>query len=369
MSQTTTYDVISADSHVIEPHDLWTKRLPAEFADRGPKLIREEKTDRLVCEDTSLPPVSMLAGCYRNDDEQRWVGRWDEDVPVGGYDSDVRLADLARDGVDAEVVFPTLAMNFFPIDDLDVRWALFRAYNDWLAEEFVAGHEDRFIGIAMLNHEDVDAAIAEMRRAKDKGLSGVMVAMQSGEDNPYYDERFDPLWATAVELQMPVNLHLTTSRQRKLNFGSGTIPSPGDLMQMAAGIQPVLVDLIAFGLFDRFPELMVVSAENDAGWAAQLMQWADYHWKRVYALGGPRSKHEPSHYFHNNIKMTFMRDRAAVLTREIVGLQSLMWGNDFPHETSTWPNSKEALDQQFHDQPTEVRNAVVCDNVRALYRL
>jgi predicted TIM-barrel fold metal-dependent hydrolase len=309
----------------------------------------------------------MLAGCYRKDDEQRWEGRWDEDVPVSAYDPQVRLNDLARDGVDAEVVFPTLGLQFFSLDDVEFRWAIFRAYNDWLAEEFCAPFADRFFGIAMLDPEDVDLAVAEMARAKELGLAGAMVPMYSSDDDPYWSERFDPLWAASIDLQLPLNLHLLTSREKVKLTEDGSMPSPGKLMSLAAGIQPLLVDLIAYGVFDRFPELVLVSAENDAGWASHLIESADYTWKRVQRLGGPRSEHAPSHYFHNNIRMTFMRDRSAVLGREIIGVHTMMWGNDFPHETSTWPNSKAAFDDMFHDQPQEVRDAIVCGNARALY--
>ena len=363
------YNVISADSHVIEPPDLWAGRLPAKFRDRGPKLTHDETTDRLSYDNgVKLQPVGLLAGCYREDGEQRWDGRWDEDIPRGCYDSGVRVADILRDGVDAEVLYPTIGMQFFPIEDVEFQAALFRAYNDWLAEEFCGAEPDRFFGIAMINPENVEEAIAEVKRVKEKGLVGIMVAMYAGDENPYYDERFDPLWATCSELRMPFHLHLTTARNnKKLVFGRNKIPSPGEMMSLASGIQGILVDLIAYGLFDRHPDLMVVSAENDAGWAGHVMDVADYNWHRLYTMDGIRSEHEPSYYFHKNIKMTFMRDRAAILTSSIIGAGSLMWGNDFPHQTSTWPHSKEELDTMFEGQPDALRQAVVCDNVRELY--
>jgi predicted TIM-barrel fold metal-dependent hydrolase len=364
-----TYDVISADSHVIEPYDLWDDRIPAAFRDKAPKLVREADRDVLVCEGTSLPSVSVLAGCFRADDEQRMTGRWDEDVPASAYDPQARLSDLAVDGVDAEVLFPTLGMNFFQLDEFDVRWALYRAYNDWLAEVFCRPYQGRFIGLGMMDCDDVDVAVAEMARAKEIGLSGVMIPMYSGADEPYWHERYDPLWAASVDLDMPINLHLLTSREKVKRSGPSSTPSPGQLMALASGIQPLLVDIIAYGVFDRFPDLILVSAENDAGWAAHVIESNDFKWQRVYQLiHGARSEHPPSHYFHQNIRLTFMRDRAAILAREIIGTHTMMWGNDFPHSTATWPHSKEVLDEHFHDQPAEVRNAIVRDNVRALYK-
>src|SRR5262249_20773512 len=122
------YDLISADSHVVEPHDLWARRVPKRFRDRAPRLLHEADTDVLECDETSLPNVGLLAGCYHDDQDQRRDGRWDEDVPRAGYDPEVRLQELTRDGVDAEVLFPTLGMPMYPIEDLDFKWALFRAY-------------------------------------------------------------------------------------------------------------------------------------------------------------------------------------------------------------------------------------------------
>lgn len=364
------YNVISADSHVIEPYDLWAKRVPERFRDRVPKLISEKETDKLTYDNgIPLQPVGALAGCYRDDDEQRWEGRWFEDVPRAAYDSEFRLSEIERDGVDAEVVYPTIGMQFFPIEDTDFQWALLRAYNDWLAEEFCAPHPDRFFGIAMINPEEQDRAIEEMARAKENGLVGVMIAMYSADDNPYYDPSFDKFWAAAAEMGMPINLHLTTARNnKKLAFDKKRTPTPGEMMQLAAGIQPILLDLIAFGVFDRHPDLMLVSAENGAGWAAHLMETEDYSWRRVHKmLGGPRSEQRPSYYFHKNIRMTFMRDRAAVVAWELIGAETMMWGNDFPHQTSTWPRSEELFDEMFDGQPDELRRSILCDNVRKLY--
>lgn len=361
------YDVISADSHVIEPHDLWQRRVPSEYRDRAPRLVHEETTDTLLCDDADMPPVGLLAGCARGDDEVRKEGRWDEDVFVGGYDPDARLDDLQRDGVDAEVLFPTVAMQLYPIRDTAFQWELFKAYNTWLAEEFCASHPERYKGIAMLNHEDTENAVAELQRAKGLGLAGVMVPLYAGEDNPYYDPRNDALWAAAVEHDMPVNLHAATTRDKSRAWNKG---GPTDAVLATVQVQRVLMDMILFGLFDRFPDLKVVSAESDVGWAGNLLERADYWFSRFHKLASRRHdlcERLPSEYWHENVRVTFMRDRTGVLAREIIGTQVMMWGNDFPHHVSTWPHSQKVLDEHFHDQPTDVRRAIVRDNVAKLY--
>lgn len=364
------YRVVSADSHVIEPHDLWQRLVEPPFRDRAPVLVHDEDTDRLACAEAQLPPVGLLAGCARGDEEVRWEGRWEEDVFPGGYDPDIRLQDLARDGVDAEVLYPTIAMQLYPVADPDFQWALFRAYNTWLAEEFCAAHPERYLGVAMLNHEDVDAAVAELERSADLGLAGAMVPLYAGEDNPYHDPRFDRLWAAAVAHDMPVSLHAATTRDRTRAWNRGT---PTDAIVRPVQIQRVLLDMILNGLFDRVPGLRIVSAENDAGWAGSMLERADYFWHRNAKVVHHRDSkalcaRPPSEYFRENVRLTFMRDHTAVLAADIIGERTLMWGNDFPHHVSTWPRSGQVLHEHFDSQPAALRQAIVCDNVRALYR-
>lgn len=362
------YGVISADSHVIEPHDLWQRLVPSKFRDRAPRLVSDKDTDRFECDQAELPPVGLLAGCARGDDEVRTEGRWDEDVFVGGYDPKVRLGDLERDGITAEILYPTIAMQLYPIEDREFQAALFQAYNTWLAEEFCAAYPDRYKGIAMLNPDDVAGSVKEIERTAQLGLAGLMVPLYLGENQNYADERFDPLWACAVDHNLPVNLHAATTRDRSRAWNKGT---PTDSILSPVMIQRALLDMVLKGLFDRFPKLMVVSAESDVGWAGNVIERADFWFRRSQRIRettfGTSLEHKPSHYFHENIRITFMRDRTAVLARDVIGTETMMWGSDFPHHVSTWPDSQAVLDEHFADTPPEVRNRVVRDNVRELY--
>ena len=358
------YDVVSADSHVIEPHDLWQTYTVERFRGRAPRLVHEETTDRLVCDGAKLPPVGLLAGVMRTDDQVRAKGRWDEDVYPGGWDPDIRKEALARDGVDAEILYPTIAMQLYPIADVDFQWALFEAYNTWLSE-FVARRPDRFFGIALLSPDDLDHCVAELARARRTGLSGVMIPVIRGEGIPYWDPGYDRLWAAAVAEGLPVSLHAATSRDPEKRWD---VKSAALSVLQTTEIEHVLLELIYAGVFDRHPELRIVSAENDAGWAGHMLERADYWFHRNrQLLTDIRCERPPSEYYHANIRATFMRDRTAVLAREVIGTDTLMWGNDFPHHVSTWPESKRLLDEQLADQPDDVRHAIVSGNVRALY--
>jgi len=359
--------VISADSHVIEPHDLWQQRLDPAFVDRAPRLVHEAATDRLVFDDAELPPVGLLAGCARGDDDVRLDGRWDDDVFPGGYDPQIRLADLEKDGISGEVLFPTIGMQLYRVRDADFRWALFRAYNTWIAE-FAAAGNGVFKGVGMLSEDDPALAAAEVRRCAGLGLSGVMLPQVPGEDVSYAHERFDVVWAAAQTAGMPVNFHAATTRDEKQAWNKVTLTD--GVIALPYQIERVIMDMILYGVFDRFPGLRIVSVENDAGWAAQMVERGDFYWRRQTKLKrhlGVLCERPPSEYFRTNVRATFMRDRTAILTREIIGDGTAMWGNDFPHHVSTWPNSRQELADIFRDQPDDARERMVYANAAELY--
>lgn len=360
--------IISADSHVLEPHDLWQNYAPKEFRDRVPRLVRGETSDALVGEEFESKLMGMRPEMKGESEEDVPLeGRWEE-VFKGGYDPHQRINDLAVDGVDAEVLFPTTGMSFYPITDPELRWALFGAYNDWL-RDFCSAYPAKFKGIAMLDIDNLDRAVAELERAKALGHVGAMLPLFPGDEQTYRDQPFDRLWAKAVELEMPLNLHSSTFKDKRKSFFH--IKSFTDrLLNTPYQIQHVLFDLIFSGVFDRYPALRIVSTENDAGWAGNMAERGDYWWHRQLKLAAADEvvcKHPPSYYLHNNIRHAFMRDRTAVLANEVIGSDALLWGNDFPHYISTWPYSQELIDEyrKYVDPATHAK--VFSGNVRSLY--
>jgi len=214
----------------------------------------------------------------------------------------------------------------------------------------------------MLNVDDVDEAVSELRRAREIGLVGVMVPMFPGPGDAYHHARFDRLWSAAVEFQMPVNLHAATTRDKKSRWNNGTAT---DNIVSVVQMQRIILDMIFSGLFDRFPGLRIVSAENDAGWAGTMVERSDYYWQRnrpvqLMKEEGISCLERPSHYFRQNVRLTFMRDRTGILAHETIGVGTMMWGSDFPHRVSTWPLSQDVLDEQFRGQDKATRRRIVC---------
>ena len=201
--------VISADSHVVEPPDLWLERIDQAFRDRAPRLVHGPETDAIVCDGASMLPIGILAGAGRADDEVDLNGRWEQDVRRGSYDVDARRKDMELDGLDAEVVYPTLGLSLFQIEDPPFQQALFRAYNDWVSD-FCKGARGWLKGVGLISTLDMDSAAAEVRRVRTLGLSGVMISVWPDESSLYDHRRYDPLWEAAEAENLPVSLHIAT---------------------------------------------------------------------------------------------------------------------------------------------------------------
>ena len=164
----TAQTIISADSHVQEPDEIYSERLPREFRDRVPR-IEERDGKRYFIVEGRKPRRLDLAETRETEEDQQREFRSD---PSGGRDIDRRLADLARDGVDAEVIYPNDSLAVFLSPDPQYQMAVAQAYNDWISEWF-GGHRDRFAPVGVLPVADIPAAIAEVQRAASLGLRAI----------------------------------------------------------------------------------------------------------------------------------------------------------------------------------------------------
>ena len=359
------YTCISADSHVVEPGDLWVERIDPAYRDRAPRAVKEDGNDVFKGEGVDYLGVSGVSAAGKQAGQIRPQGTYAEDVYPGAYDPDERLKDQDKDGVQAEVVYPSVAMRMYAIADAGFQAACFRAYNDWMSD-FCGAHPDRLKGLALSSVEDVEGAVAELHRSKKIGLSGVVVGLYPDDDSMQYDNpTLDPFWSTASDSEMPVSIHILTNKA-KLSARTPVMRSTE-----VVWAQKTLAAMIFGGVFQRFPQLRVVSAENDAGWAPYLMERMDY----VFSRGLPASPFSisggtetPSDFFRRNVYATFMRDRSGVLAREQIGVERLMWASDFPHFDSTWPHSQEMIDNYlFKDVPEADKRRILADNAVELY--
>ena len=356
------FELISADSHFTEPRNLWLDHIEPEFRDRAPHVEHQEDTDVFICDTGEMFPIGMIHGVRYKGGDVKLNGRY-EDVPASGWDPEARLAEMKQDGISAEILYPTIAMRFFTIEDVPFGNACIRAYNSWAAS-FCDTKPDTFKAIAMIYLDDVGAAAEELERCKSLGLVGAMISVHPDGAEEYHGGSYDKFWAAAERLRMPVSLHTATERRVQQN------QTPTDAFLHYTLVQRTLIGMIYAGVFDRFPELQVVSVENDVGWAGNIIERMDYvdvkgRFRNLHV--GHLNERAPSEYWHNNISYTFMRDRSAILLRHIIGLDRMMWSSDFPHGDSTWPDSLSVIDEIMSDIPIADARMILHDNAARLY--
>jgi predicted TIM-barrel fold metal-dependent hydrolase len=359
---------VSADSHVVEPPDLWTKRIDRKFLDRAPRLVHEADQDMFWCpggrqEKRGIGTSSSVA---KDAKDISMAERWENVLP-GSYDPFERLKDQDRDGVEAEVLYTTFGTTFYPMTDLDFQLACMQAFNDWLAN-FCATAPKRLFGVAMIPTEPLDRAVKEMERCRKMGMVSAQISVQQEIGEGYNHAKWAPLWDASADLDMPVSLHVagdkkwfTLTNNMLVDFSLAFTPVMYSICTMIMG-----------GTFDRHPKLKVLSVENDASWPAPALERMDYHYFRDQGWAGKgsiTSGRTPSQIFHDQVICTFMRDKTAVRMRDVVGTKNMMWGSDFPHYDGTWPKSIPNLEEHFPGVPIEDQKRIARTNVIDLYHL
>ena len=381
--------VISADSHMMEPADLWETRLDNEFRDRAPKVVKNERGSGYMFVAPGVRPFPVAGGFgigKSGEDLIEHLKKGYEAARPSGWDPAERLKDQDVDGVRAEVIYTTLGMPLFGLDDDELRRACFTAYNDWVAE-FRSHCPPRLHPIALLSLDDIPLAVKELERCAKIGLKGGMIWGVPPDDKPYYNELYDPFWAAAQALKMPLSLHVITQRNQKSwsRDKARTEEKPRDesapivfggvkmlirTMQPVYEVQHTLSSLIFGKVFERFPELRIVSAENDTGWIAHFMYRLDHMYGKFGTMREEtKLQMQPSEYVRRNIWATFQDDAIGPMTYKYFGENNYMWASDFPHTDSTWPNSLQVIKQDFNGVPEDVTRKIVCDNAAKLYQI
>jgi len=356
---------LSADSHVTEPPELWSKYIDLKFRDRAPQLERRPDTDALIVE--GLPPLLIAAfgaNAGRPSDMVRQEGRFDVDVPRAGWDAAVRVAETLKDGVAGEVLYPSVGLRLFSLNDIDYKYALFRAYNRWLAD-FCATHPKQLKGAGMVALDDIARGVDELHFIRKLGLAGAMISINPGPDRPYSDPAYQPFWAAAQDLALPLSLHTHSERYPRQDFSRTMLErTTNDMM-----VRQAIAAMVLGGVFEKFPGVKALSVENDAGWAPYFLSRMDYTFGRHMAVHGWKLdlKRMPSSYVRSNCYFTFQFDKSWVPARHLIGVEQIMWASDYPHTDSTWPNSQKVIAGIFEDVPDEERGKIIHDNAQKLY--
>ena len=385
---------ISADSHVVEAADVFTG-LPERFGDDAPRIMYAG-TDK----DAIIIPSKGAAGVRRRigiaglraregAEVERRTGYKPnvEDMSDGdivkimsqGYDGiregikngADRPVDQDMDGIAAEFLYPGF-FGLFSFENLELLVACQKNYNDWL-HDYATAAGGRLFGLAAIPIQDPSAAVDELHRVAKMAFKGGCIPCTSPPEHPYHDEIYDPVWTAAEEARFPLAMHVGTNAYTPKEFRQNRVlrDPVGDYAQSQISIQRSLVELIVHGVATKFPSLQFVVAEFNGGWIAHWLDRIEQGLQREYSFRnkGTYTGEKPHDIWSRQFWATIEDDRPAILTRELIGVDNLMWGSDYPHVDSTWPCSLSVLDEVFADVPSEDRDKITRTNVERLYGL
>ena len=366
----------SCDSHVVEGREAFAG-LEDRFGLMAPRIVdgwKDRKGAFLIINNER--PVSVgrlgIAGNKLHDPATvERIERGYDGLNAGCIDPEKRLAEQDTDGIVGEVMYPSLSMFTFAVPDDKIRAAAFERHNDWVFD-YCSPDPDRLIGIGCLPIPDVEACVREVERAGTKGVRGFAIPSHAPIDQPYCDPMYDPLWARLEEMNLPVTMHIFTGTSFDCgmpeHWGGPAISIKGYTMAQTTVINS-MIDLIVGGVCERFPRLKFVLAEFETGWVAHFKQRFEHACYRQPDLLDPSLSLKPVEYFDRNFWVTFEDDVQGMQTRDLIGVDNLLWGNDYPHHDSIWPNSMASLDEVFEGVPEDERKKMVWDNVIDLYDL
>ncbi len=347
---------ISSDSHIDEPHDLWFERMDADLRDRAPRRIQAEADGgwSLVIDDSPLgwSDVSAEEACAN------------ETARVAAAAPDVRLEMMRTDGVNAEIIYPTIGLYAWNIQDPTVGRAACAVYNDWILER-LSGIE-RIRLAAMIPTWDVDMAIDEVRRVtRNPSVGGLLLPLVGTPE--WNQPGWEPLWAAIQETGIPAVMHQGSGHDMIFYRGWG---SPTANLLSTQSMAPRAAALLSCsGVLERYPDLHVVMVEVNAGWMAWTMSTLDEYYLAHQKNGWtkPILAELPSHYLRGQVHATFQEDPVALHNIPLTGTDCLLWGNDYPHPESTYPDSNAILDRLLVNVDDADARAIVFDNAARLF--
>jgi predicted TIM-barrel fold metal-dependent hydrolase len=381
------YRYLSADSHLEVDSKGWIPRVPEKHRHFAPYIEPMPNGGDAWIMDGKKVAEANSFDLYGGKGRDVWLpagaNYWST---PGTGPATQRIQEQDTDGIDGEVLFPAQVNGpklWRKIPDDDAYRSVVRAYNDWMAEEYCATAPDRLLGVGVIPWTGVDDAIAEMRHCKEQGLRIVVLGVfPSGKGYPSPED--DRFWAASLDMQMPVAIHVDLDRsgerggplyryqrepeelKSRLDTPVGGIVGQTARFARAAGLNAVQLTLDH--LFDRFPSLKVYLAENSIGWVPFFLNMADirygrHRWWAEKELEWKPLDRKPSEVIRDQFYWGFQEDPIGVELRRHLNINQIVWGTDFPHQESEFPNSMGVVERNFAGVPAEEKRKMVAGNI------
>jgi predicted TIM-barrel fold metal-dependent hydrolase len=373
------YRRISADCHLDMPWmppDLFVSEASRELKDRmpyvedgpqGPQWVAKNGANFGLKNGVGPGGAPFVPGQNHRVDKMAETGMYEDGKRDIRRCSDphLRIKDMDRDGVDAEVIYGILGAAS-RLNDREASNEMLRIYNNFL-QEFCRHYPDREIGLACLPYGDIDDAVKEIHRVAKMGIKGLELSCS-------WD--MEPMWHPVGALWKVVEDVSSSRCTSTPSDDPATVTAKGfrgeaarDVHRRLAfqmGLINIIAALIGAGVLERHPRLRVSFGESGIGWLPYALDRMDFEYEDRFR---DLMKLKPSEYWRRQCKATFQFDPIGTKLVDDIGVETVMWGSDYPHTDGVWPESSKYIEEQFAGLPPDVVHKITCENAGKFYGL
>jgi predicted TIM-barrel fold metal-dependent hydrolase len=357
----------SADSHFLEPADLWRSNLPPRLAELVPRSVPDAdgEWETVHIEGRSfrrkLPSVS----------QQEFKA---ESVRApGARDATLRLADLDHEGIWAELVFPSLGMWSSSFRMPEVLHEALKVSNDW-AVDTIMKVSPRLLPTAQISLLSVEDAVSELQRTASMGFKAVFLPTTPHPmQHDYQYDTWEPLWAAAEEANILLAFHIGTDPiDLEAGESAGIVyRGPGGALlnytETTFSGQRAVMKMVASGALDRHPDLRILVSEGGATWVPFIADRMEEGYRQHGRAVRPKLSRSPREILYSQVYASFQHDATAVAAVTSMGYRNVMWGSDYPHLEGTWGHTQETLHELFDGVDPAVRHRITLGAFEELF--
>jgi predicted TIM-barrel fold metal-dependent hydrolase len=367
--------IISADSHVTIPKESVYAHLPAKLREKV-----EAAEAAYAAQMLEAKPQKVLQAELKQQRQPTGMPNMREGAPwpaagrAGEYNAAERLKDMDIDGVEGEILYVGSGGASFGALSPEERTEATRAVNS-AAIEWASIDPKRLMPVYALPINDISAAVREVERVVAEHGKAVQLPLVPREQGapPYWDDAYSPLWEILTDTGVPVSMHVGGNRYLMQDvMTEDPTPYKGIFQSLPPiAMSECIADWIVSGVLERWPGLRVVLVEAGIGWIPYYLERLDtmvtnHGWETYpeHAI-----KELPSFYWHRNMAATFEQDTTGMRLLDLIGIDNLMWATDYPHPDSTWPRSREVLENHFKGLSRDDVELIASGNVSRIYKL